>query len=326
MMLAEASATPTSCPACASGDSEPLWNLGDRLFRTTDARFQVRRCRGCDSVFLWPQPSGAELREFYPKGYWQAPPAGAAASLRTQLTEFYRRQVLRDHLHFVMRIVEEQRKRGMRVRILDVGCGDGSFLDALGVDRCVGMDLSVNALPAGRGRGIEVVRGQLLGAPFPRASFSLITMFHFLEHVSPAEPYLESARDLLEDTGDLVVQVPNFRSWQASLLGGRWAGLDVPRHLIDYSDRTLQATLGRSGFEVVRETHFSLRDNATTLANSLAPGLYPPARAARQLADRGLTAWIGDLLYLGLTLTALPFTLVESLCGHGAAVMVQARP
>ena len=64
----------------------------------------------------------------------------------------------------------------------------------------------------------------------------------------------------------------------------------------------------------------------TTLANSLVPGLYPPARSARQTAARGVAGWTGDLAYLAVTLAAAPITLVESLAGRGAAVMVQARP
>ena len=65
-----------------------------------------------------------------------------------------------------------------------------------------------------------------------------------------------------------------------------------------------------------------------TLANSLVPALYPPGRQARQTRQHpptGLGAWSGSLAYLAVTLGSLPFTLVESAFGRGAAVMVQAR-
>ena len=108
--------------------------------------------------------------------------------------------------------------------------------------------------------------------------------------------------------------------------GRRWGGYDAPRHLVNYSGATLRMTLEAAGFEVLRATHFSLRDNSNTLVNSVWPRLYPPGRAARGAAHTGILGWLGDLLYLGLTLAVLPFTLLESAFGHGAAIMVHARP
>jgi hypothetical protein len=133
-------------------------------------------------------------------------------------------------------------------------------------------------------------------------------------------------RELLQPGGDLVLQVPNVRSWQASLLGRYWGGLDVPRHLIDYSDRSLIALLARCGFAVVAVNHHCLRDNPTTLANSLVPRLYPPARIARGGAEHGIASLCANLGYLAVTLACTPFAVLESLFGRGASVMVHARP
>ena len=130
-------------------------------------------------------------------------------------------------------------------------------------------------------------------------------------------------RSLLSSRGRLIVQVPNVEAWQCRLLGRRWGGYDPPRHLLNYSATTLRRTLAENGFRVLRENHFSLRDNPTTLANSLAPALYPPARPAR--GTEGRADWLANLAYLGLVLVVLPFTLVESAWGRGAAVMVEAE-
>jgi hypothetical protein len=136
---------------------------------------------------------------------------------------------------------------------------------------------------------------------------------------------LAAMRELLREDGDLVLQVPNVRSWQARLLGRYWGGLDVPRHLVDYSDRSLVALLEREGFEVQAVNHHCLRDNPTTLANSLAPGLYPPARVVNGGAHSGPRALLANLSYLAITLACTPFAVLESLCGRGASVMVHAR-
>ena len=150
-------------------------------------------------------------------------------------------------------------------------------------------------------------------------------MFHVLEHLHDPRAYLEAARALLKPAGALVVQVPNAACWQFRLLGAEWTGLDVPRHLIDFRARDLEALLELCGFEVVRRKYFSLRDNPAGLASSLAPWLDPMARRVRRVPESGAAKLAKDLVYLALVAAALPFTLLEAACGAGSTVMMEAR-
>jgi SAM-dependent methyltransferase len=311
-----------ACPSCRSLATSGLWTVTDRLFRTTTRSFSIRRCGSCAIEYLHPQPTLDELATYYPEAYWVGPGAGRGAFHR--LMEVYRRLVLVDHVRFVRRIVREQRTAGTFAAILDVGCGDGSFLEALGERPAVGLDWSRTAVDAVRSRGFHAVRGTLPEAPFRDGAYSVITMFHYLEHVAPVGPHLESVRRLLHPGGRLVVQVPNADSWQSRILRSRWAGYDPPRHLINYSTATLRRTLAEHGFRIARQTHLSLRDNPTTLINSLAPPLYPPALAAT--GPDGLRRPVGSLAYLAAVLVAAPFCQLEGLLGHGAAVMCEAEP
>ncbi len=299
----------------------------DRLFRATAARFDLWGCRDCRTTFLHPVPPAAEIASWYPANYWIGPTdRQPGAGVPGGLLETYRRFVLRDHVRFVGRVVADQRAAGTRVSVLDVGCGDGSFLEALGVQGSVGMDLSPTALRAVRARGFAAVCGTLEHCPLRPASFSLVTAFHFLEHVNPIEPVLAGMRRLLAPGGELVVQVPNADCLQARLLGRFWAGYDVPRHLVNYTARTLRGVLDRCGFEVVAENHHCLRDNPTTLANSLVPRLYPPGRLSRAGGRNGPLGALADVAYLGVTLASVPLSVFEALLGRGASVMLRARP
>jgi SAM-dependent methyltransferase len=317
------------CPACRSTATRTVWrDLTDRLFRTTAERFAIGACATCGSRFLAPTPPPERLAAFYPDGYWMGTADGGddASAGQRGLVERYRRFVLRDHVRFVGRVVAAQRARGQAVRVLDVGCGDGSFLQALGERSSVGMDLSLAALRAARARGVRGVRATLGDGALRPGTFSLVTAFHFVEHVCPPEPVLAAMRELLAPGGELVLQVPNARSWQAALLGRRWHGYDVPRHLVDYTDRAFVALLDRCGFDVVAVNHHCLRDNPATAAISVVPGLFPPARIARGGSDHGVAALAADLAYLAVTLVWTPFALLEAACGRGASVMVHARP
>jgi SAM-dependent methyltransferase len=170
-----------------------------------------------------------------------------------------------------------------------------------------------------------VVCGDLSKSPIERGGCAVVTMFHVLEHLHDPVGYLRSARDLLLPGGRLIVQVPNASSWQFLIFGEHWNGVDVPRHLVNYRQRDLENLLEYCGLEVVRRKHFSLRDNPAGLASSIAPGLDPMARRVRKIRESPALKLTKDLLYFGIVLASLPFTLFEAACGAGSTIMVEAR-
>ncbi len=286
----------------------------------------MSRCDACGVSYLDPPPAPGDLARYYPKSFWRGGREDGEDDARGRLTEWYRQLILRDHARFVGGIIQEQQAAGTWRGLLDVGCGDGSTLASFQCAPCVGLDSAEDAVHHARTRGLSAVRAVPDAIPFRDGSFSVVTMFHFLEHVRPAEPHLRAARNLLTDRGELVVQVPNAASLGAAAFGRRWHGFDPPRHLVNYNPGALRRTIEKAGFEIVSENHFCLRDNPATLATSLAPGLYPPARVARGTAGEGVAALVGDLSYLALTVVAIPFALLGSALGRGESIMVRCRP
>jgi hypothetical protein len=136
---------------------------------------------------------------------------------------------------------------------------------------------------------------------------------------------LDAAHQLLRPDGRLIIQVPNAACWQFLLLGERWNGIDVPRHLTDFRLSDVDSLLDACGFEVLRHKHFSLRDNPAGLATSLAPGLDPMARRLRQTPETSRQRLMKDLLYAALVAVSVPFTLLEAACRAGSTIMVEAR-
>jgi SAM-dependent methyltransferase len=305
------------CVLCGSLEAKRLFTASDRLYRTTSERFQVVACRKCGMLRLSPQPD--DVSRYYPEDYWFTPSENVAS----RLEEFYRRVVLRDHLRFVAGAL-----RGADGPVVDVGCGGGLLGNLLirNSVKYIGFEFSKSAAAlAWRGNGVPAVCGMLPQAPFRRASCAAITMFHVLEHLSDPGAYLEAARELLVPGGSLIVQVPNAASWQARLFGRRWNGLDVPRHLNNFRASDLERLVARSGFEVVRAKHFSLRDNPAGLATTLAPSLDPMARRVRGLSEPASGRLAKDLVYMSLVLAALPFAALEAAFRAGATVMLHAR-
>lgn len=273
-------------------------------------------------IRLYPQPTPLELRDYYPPDYWFVPETTAA----DRLEQWYRRFVLRDHLRFVERALAESEQSGL---VLDVGCGGGLFLHMLaerGRTGVAGLDFSLDAANvAWRRAGVPAVCGTLSRPPFAAGSCAAVTMFHVLEHLYDPGSYLEAAHQLLASDGRLILQVPNAACWQFLLLGERWNGIDVPRHLINFRLSDVNSLLDSCGFEVLRHKHFSLRDNPAGMATSLAPMLDPMARRLRHVAETPRQRLWKDLLYVALVGASLPFTLFEAACRAGSTIMVEAR-
>ncbi len=309
------------CPACGHEQAQILLEGSDRLYGTTDRVFQVVECQACQLIRMYPWPTPAELRHYYPDDYWFVPEQDAVSNLE----ETYRRFVLRDHVNFVRKALERADVDGP---VLDVGCGGGLFLKMLSEKgrAVVGLDFALGAADAAWNRnGVAAVCGSLTQTPFAPESFSAVTMFHVIEHLFDPVSYLEAAHRLIKPGGRLVVQVPNASCWQFLLLGENWNGVDIPRHLINYRAHDLEILLDRCGFEVTRTKYFSLRDNPAGLASSLAPGLDPMARRIRAVGESPRKRVAKDLLYLGLVMLSVPFTLLEAACHAGSTVMVEAR-
>lgn len=109
------------------------------------------------------------------------------------------------------------------------------------------------------------------------------------------------------------------------MFGEYWNGVDVPRHLINYRQDDLENVVESAGFEILRRKQFSLRDNPAGFASSVAPNLDPMARRVRGIQETGGLKALKDILYFGLMVASLPFTLLEAACGSGSTIMLEAR-
>ena len=108
------------------------------------------------------------------------------------------------------------------------------------------------------------------------------------------------------------------------LLGERWSGVDIPRHLINFRDTDLESLLDYCGFTVKRRKYFSLRDNPAGLATSLWPSLEPVARRVRGVEEGRWAGLLKNVLYLALVAASAPLSAIEALAAAGSTVMLEA--
>jgi 2-polyprenyl-3-methyl-5-hydroxy-6-metoxy-1,4-benzoquinol methylase len=314
-----------NCPVCLNPATVPALTGTDFLFETTSRTFTLDSCPACQCLFMDPMPGSDEIAGFYPTQYWWT--AAKPGTLK-RLESIYRRVALSDHVAFITRAA----RKPEGTDLLDVGCGSGTLLGLMKQRgfRGVGVDFSAEAASLAEAEnGVRVVVGSLADAAFLDQSFDIVTLFHVMEHVANPRNVLAEVFRILRPNGAVVVQVPSIDSWQFKLFGAKWYGLDIPRHVIDYSNHAMLKLLIDSGFVPHRIRHFNLRDNAPAFASSLFPSLDPVSRAVRyrrhNVNESVAAAWVRHFAYLLLVIAVFPLVILESAFGHGATVMIEAR-
>ncbi|HUR85618.1 MAG TPA: methyltransferase domain-containing protein [Solirubrobacteraceae bacterium] len=217
-----------ACPLCDSPRIAPL--------RGYEAA-HLRRCRACGFVFAGRRPSGEQLRRQY-DGYG----LGTAES-----------GVTRKRYEELLDEFDAYRRTG---RILDVGCGEGGFLEAAARRgwEVHGTESTEGALERNRARGIAMTLAPTRPGDLPAAAFDVVTAFEVVEHVG--EPRAEAAAiaDAIRDGGLLYVTTPNFSSASRRILGAGWNVIEYPEHLGYFTAGTLTRWLREAGLDPLAVT------------------------------------------------------------------------
>lgn len=162
-------------------------------------------------------------------------------------------------------------------RLLDVGCGNGSYLELmrlLGWDG-TGVDTDPTAVAAAVKAGFDVRLGTLFDAKFADGYFNVVTLSHVIEHVHDPVSLLAECRRVLAPGGELVVMTPNLESAVHRRFGCNWLHLDPPRHLVIFTIDSMRRALATAGFGDVHQLPVRLRGASVAPSAALREGADP---------------------------------------------------
>jgi SAM-dependent methyltransferase len=229
-----------SCPVCTAPRGSVLY--AEARDPITLGSFRVSECSVCRVAYTEPRP--ASLDRYYPQGY-----RGYGPLVTRILGAFYE-----------MRVSRWARRKPGGGSVLEIGCGPGLMLAAFAQRGWKALGIERNEEAAQRARrtpGLEITANPVEELPAD-ARFDLIVMFHVLEHIAEPVTLLRECAKRLALGGRLIVNVPNFSSWQSRFAGSSWLHLDVPRHLVHFSPQTFAATLARAGLKLTELRYASL--------------------------------------------------------------------
>lgn len=135
--------------------------------------------------------------------------------------------------------------------LIDIGCSSGAILCAskkMGIN-ALGVEPSESLVNQGRARGLDIHKGVLPDSKFKNKTFSIVSSWDVIEHVVSPRKFIECLRELCEPDSLLIINTPNYNSWQRKILGSYWPFfLEV--HLFYFTPATLTKLLREFDFEV----------------------------------------------------------------------------
>jgi 2-polyprenyl-3-methyl-5-hydroxy-6-metoxy-1,4-benzoquinol methylase len=273
------------CPVCGSEARSMAYSgLKDRIFFNAPGTWTSWRCGNCGVAYLDPRPTLRSIGRAYESYYTHEAVASAPksqaviASAIRKLKQMTKNSYFNKKFHyrfssnlpFGWLAFALQPARSFRAaafirhlpgpavdsgRLLDIGCGNGSFLqfarDELGY-QAEGLEIDVAARQVAEARGLKIHAGLIPGSGLVQGQYDQITLSHVVEHLHDPKGALAEALLLLKPGGRIWIQVPNISATSLKRFGISSILLDAPRHLVMFDAGSLATLLRDVGFESVR--------------------------------------------------------------------------
>jgi SAM-dependent methyltransferase len=217
---------------------------------------------------------------------------------------------------------------GARRRLLDVGCGDGTFLLAAQEKgwSVVGTETNPRIAQAA-GLDVRSSLREVQGI----APFDCITLWHSLEHMRDPAALMCAVSQLLAPDGTIVVAVPDAGGLQSRLFGPKWFHLDVPRHLYHFGSSSLACLFERSGIVITHRWHQELEYDLLGWSQSALNAIMPTPNVFFNVLT-GRKSWSGyagrlaNCVLGAVSLAvALPLTSISTLLHRGGTLIFAGR-
>ena len=208
------------CGLCGSKKTSLVFNTLD--YSVSNEAFSIYSCKACGVLISSPSLSNKQLLNYYDKKKYQ--------SFKKTPLSFI------DFIYNTVRYFNTKYKLALirpfiKGPVLDYGSGSGffaSFIKKRGVDVDEYEPINV----AGGSKKTTLTTKKLQKQ---KKHYSVITLWHVLEHINTPKETLLTLKGLLKKEGVLVVALPNISSYDSIFYGSCWAGYDLPRHRFHFN-------------------------------------------------------------------------------------------
>ena len=243
------------CPVCGSRSWTKRYRIGS---------WDIEECNGCGFADIDPMP----VRESRPECYSEekvvernVKQKDALQKISRSLKRLFSRLAGRDKSGIFYGKLCRSLAPGSK--ILDIGCGDGSFISkASGTFISTGIEISDYLASIAKSRpGVKVVSGNFLNTDFANERYDGITMISLLEHLDDPLAAVKKCFELLNDQGVLLLKTVNYGCLNRLIKREGWTGFRPPDHVVYLKPYNLELLLKRIGFKKIKISARPFNDN-----------------------------------------------------------------
>jgi 2-polyprenyl-3-methyl-5-hydroxy-6-metoxy-1,4-benzoquinol methylase len=214
----------------------------------SDEKFQIYYCNNCQAYFI---ANLKESEEYYQRYYLSDYYKEETNSLTDRILHRLKIFSINQKQNFILKNVPKSQSK---ISILDLGCGDGSFLEYLDprVFEKEGIDVSQKSVDICRSKGIKTFKGTIFDYP-EKKKFDVITLWHVAEHLFNPSETITVAKKYLKKDGLLIIGVPNTNSFGFKVAQENWFHFDSPRHTFLPNNQTICYLAQNNGLKIHQE-------------------------------------------------------------------------
>ncbi len=140
------------------------------------------------------------------------------------------------------------------LKILDVGCYDGSFLKMLPKNiKKFGLDIDKNVITKAKKKNKDIkFFFQNFETFKSKTKFDLIVMMHVLEHLRNPLVILKNLKNVSDDNTNLVIEVPILENHMSNKLD-QLDGFITIQHITHFTQKSLSNIITQSGWKIVKQ-------------------------------------------------------------------------
>lgn len=190
---------------------------------------------------------------------------------------------------------------------LEIGSSTGLLLSLLKVKgwTVLGIEPSTESAAYAQKMGIETVTKIFEQVKLAKESFDLVVFNHTLEHIHDPSTVIAKARGILKEDGLIFIDVPNFGSLTAKLMGAKWPYILPREHYWHFTKDSLFRLLEKSGFQPIYwEAHSGIWGYGNPLKEILDSFIGRKKRFFWNMAT-ALPTWAVSILGYGTGLTVV---------------------
>ncbi len=251
-----------NCPICKKTESNYYSSTNALMHEPNNEVYIFNVCNNCEAVFLTNPVTPERLDNYYTDNYlpYRGPAAwGKYSSFVTNS----QKKTDSNRVDFVKKYLKKNNNNNLNV--LDVGCGNPSFLELLQQSskvNCTGIDFSDSGWKGKNYPNLDLKKVTIEDYLTDK-QFDVITLWHYFEHDYNPSQTIETLYNCLKHGGKLIIEVPDYKSISAKIQKSYWQGWHSPRHISLLTKKSFALLFQKDKWEITKHLRYGTLDAFT---------------------------------------------------------------